>query len=90
MHEFAFRRAHVVNHADQLKHFFLQVNGESILHEKGRSLAQVVHKDASGFVRVVREYCPAIDYDETVDSHLVLGGIEILLGTGPLSRDLSK
>lgn len=81
---------HVVDHSNELQNFFFQVGRETILHKEGSCGAKVVNKDACSFVGVVLEYRPAVVNDKAVNSHLVLGCINILHRSLPLSWDLSK
>jgi hypothetical protein len=50
VHEFPFRGPEVVDEADEVEHFLLEVHGEAVLEVERRSLAQMVNEDATCLV----------------------------------------
>ena len=50
MHEFPFGGPEVVDEADEVEHFFLEVHGEAVLEVERGSLAQVVDEDTARLV----------------------------------------
>ena len=50
MHEFPFGCAGVVDEADEVEHFFLEMHGEAVLEVERGSLAQVVNEDTARLV----------------------------------------
>ena len=50
VHEFAFGGPEVVDEADEVEDFFLEVHGEAVLEVERRSLAQVVNEDPACLV----------------------------------------
>ncbi len=90
MYELTFRSSQIIDHSYELQYFFLQVGRETILHKEGSSRAKMVNKNACSFVGVVLKYRTTVVNDETVYSHLVLGCINILHRSLPLSRNLSQ
>ena len=90
MHELTFGSSQIIDHSYELQYFFLQVGRETILHKEGSSGAKMVNKNACSFVGVVLKYRPTVVNDEAVNSHLVLGCINILHRSLPLSGNLSQ
>ena len=50
VHEFPFGSAEVVDEADEVEHFFLEMHGEAVLEVERGSLAQVVDEDTARLV----------------------------------------